>query len=72
MKKIILFTFLISGILNAQETEFTFTPEKGMTDYIVTTVDGKTAPEIYKKIIDWIKITYKNPDKVILSTIENE
>jgi len=57
---------------NAQETEYTFTAEKGMTDFVVTPIEGKTAPEIYKKVIEWIKITYKNPDKVILSTIENE
>ena len=61
-----------SNIINAQETEFTFDSNKGMTDFIVVPVEGKTAPEIYKKIIEWIKVTYKNPDKVILSTIENE
>jgi hypothetical protein len=55
-----------------QETEFTFDNTKGMTDFVVTNVEGKTAPEIYKKVIEWIKITYKNPDKVILSTIDNE
>ena len=43
-----------------------------MTDYIVIPVENKTASEISKKIIERIKITYKNPDKVILSTIENE
>lgn len=62
----------VTGFMNAQETEFTFDNTKGMTDYIVTPVEGKTAQEIYKKVIEWIKITYKNPDKVILSTIENE
>jgi hypothetical protein len=72
MKKNLLLIFLISVIVNAQETEFTFNSERGMTDFIVTPVEGKTAPEIYKKIIEWIKVTYKNPDKVILSTIENE
>jgi hypothetical protein len=72
MKKTLLLIFLISGIVNAQETEFTFNSERGMNDYIVTVVEEKTAPEIYKKVIEWIKITYKNPDKVILSTIENE
>ncbi len=64
--------FFISGVLNAQETEFTFDNTKGMTDFIVVNVEGKTAPEIYKKVIEWIKLTYKNPDKVILSTIDNE
>jgi hypothetical protein len=63
---------LVSFYSNAQETEFTFTADKGMTDYIVTPIDSKTAPEIYKKVVEWIKVTFKNPDKVILSTIENE
>lgn len=72
MKKIVLLLLLVSGIINAQETEFTFDNTKGMTDFIVVNVEGKTAPEIYKKVIEWIKITYKNPDKVILSTIDNE
>jgi hypothetical protein len=73
VKKILVGLLLvISFYTNAQATEFTFTADKGMTDYIVTLVDGKSAQDIYKKVIDWIKLTYKNPDKVILSTIENE
>lgn len=62
----------VSIYATAQETEFTFNNERGMTDFIVTPVEGKTAPEIYKKVIEWIKVTYKNPDKVLLSTIEND
>ena len=73
MKKIVFGLFmLMSFYSNAQETEFTFTAEKGMTDFIITPVEGKTASEIYKKAIEWIKVTFKNPDKVILSTTENE
>jgi hypothetical protein len=73
MKKILsVLLMVISFYANAQETEFTFTADKGMTDFTVTPVEGKTAPEIYKKVIEWIKVTYKNPDKVTLSTIENE
>jgi Domain of unknown function (DUF4468) with TBP-like fold len=72
MKKIAMLMLLMSGVLNAQETEFTFDNTKGMTDFIVVNVEGKTSPEIYKKVIEWIKLTYKNPDKVILSTIDNE
>lgn len=72
MKKIVLLLLFISGIMTAQESEFTFDSTKGMTDFVVINVEGKTAPEIYKKVIEWIKITYKNPDKVILSTIDNE
>lgn len=72
MKKILLLMFFVSAFMNAQQTEFTFDNTKGMTDFIVTPIEGKSAPEIYKKIVEWIKVTYKNPDKVILSTIENE
>jgi hypothetical protein len=72
MKKLLFILLSFSVLASAQETEFTFTNEKGMTDFIVTNVEGKTATEIYKKAIEWIKITYKNPEKVILSTIDNE
>jgi len=72
MKKLQLLFLFLTGVMSAQETEFTFDNTKGMTDFVVTNVEGKIAPEIYKKVIEWIKITYKNPDKVILSTIENE
>ena len=73
MKKIVFGLLMtVSLYSNAQETEFTFNSERGMTDFIVTQVEGKTAPEIYKKAIEWIKVAFKNPDKVILSTIENE
>ena len=73
MKKILIILLVtVSYFSNAQESEFTFTHEKGMTDYIVTPVEGKTASETYKKTIEWIKLTYKNPEKVVLSTIDNE
>lgn len=72
MKNFQLLFLFLTGVISAQETEFTFDNTKGMTDFVVSNVEGKTAPEIYKKVIEWIKITYKNPDKVILSTIENE
>ncbi|MFZ4436139.1 MAG: hypothetical protein ACOYOR_06500 [Flavobacterium psychrophilum] len=72
LKKMFLLILLVSFGAFSQETEFAFTREKGMTDYIVTKVENKSSAEIYNKIIEWIKVTYKNPDKVILSTIENE
>lgn len=72
MKKLQLLFLFLSGIMSAQETKFTFDNSKGMTDFIVVNIESKSATEIYKKVIEWIKVTYKNPDKVILSTIENE
>lgn len=72
MKKVFVLIVFVAQFGFGQETEFTFDNQKGMTDYIVGTVENKTASDIYKKVIEWIKVTYKNPDKVILSTIDNE
>lgn len=72
MKKVLVLIVFVSQFGFGQETEFTFDNQKGMTDYIVGTVENKTASDLYKKVIEWIKVTYKNPDKVILSTIDNE
>lgn len=62
---------VLSFYSNAQETEFKFTKE-GFTDYVVGNVEGKTAQELYKKTIDWINVTYKNPKEVIKAQIEND
>lgn len=72
MKKVLVLIVFVAQFSFGQEIEFTFDNQKGMNDYIIGTVENKTAPEIYKKAIEWLKITYKNPDKVILSTIDNE
>jgi hypothetical protein len=71
MKKTVLLMLLVSGIMNAQETEFTFDNTKGMTDFVVTNVEGKTAPEIYKKVlntlvtIDFICKEFVTSDKAL-------
>lgn len=74
MKKIIFFllaTVSISNLSYGQETEFKFTKE-GFTDFVVTQCEGKTQAELYKKALDWVSVTYKNPEKVIKAKIENE
>lgn len=72
MKKIVLgLLMLVSFYSNAQPTEFKFTKE-GFTDYVVGVVEGKTAQELYKKTLDWISVTYKNPKEVIKAQIEND
>lgn len=72
MKTITLFFALfISFISNGQE-KFTYN-EKGLTpEYLVVEIENKTQKEIYTKSLNWIKENYKNPDKVIKTTIENE
>ena len=71
MKRIGILLLLASGIMTAQETEFKFTKE-GFTDFVIGTVPNKTSSELYKKTMDWINITYKNPREVIKAQIEND
>ncbi|UOX32516.1 DUF4468 domain-containing protein [Flavobacterium sediminilitoris] len=77
MKKLITsFTlFLTFSVFTFGQTEhlekFEYS-ETGINDYIVTKIEDKTTNEIYSKTINWIKETYKNPDKVIKMEIENE
>lgn len=70
MKKIIVLFFVcVFGF--AQDSTFTFT-KNGFTDFVVTEVSGKTQQELYKKAIDWVSFTYKNPKEVLKAQIEND
>lgn len=72
MKKILLLVLLTFSTLSfGQETEFKFT-KNGFTDFVVTSVEGKTQQELYKRTLDWIQVTYKNPKEVLLAQIEND
>jgi hypothetical protein len=78
MKNIlILFLFTFSIICNGQIDEkvkgekFEYS-EDGLNDYVVITIEGKNKEEIYKKAMNWVKETYKNPDVVLKMNIENE
>jgi len=54
----------------AQDTEFKLS-EAGITDFIVVAVDSVSAKDQYKKCIEWIGKTYKNPNEVIKSKIDS-
>lgn len=41
-------------------------------EYLVIEVDSLNKNELFEKVINWIKETYKNPDEVIKTTINNE
>jgi len=74
MKKIIYYLLAVISISNlsfSQETEFKFNKE-GFTDFVVTQCEGKTQAELYKKALDWVSVTYKNPKEVIKAQIEND
>lgn len=70
MKKIILL-LLISYSGFAQENEFTFS-EKGFTDFVIKNFESKNKEELYKKIIDWVSVTYNDPKEVIKGEIVND
>jgi hypothetical protein len=71
MKKSLLLILFIAGFANAQETEFKFTKD-GFTDFVVINIEGKNQQELYKKALDWLQVTYKNPKEVIKAQIEND
>ena len=68
---IVIFLTFFSFESYSQDSTFTFT-NKGVTDYVVSKVDGKSQSDLYKKALDWISVTYKNPNVVIKAKIENE
>lgn len=65
---------VISAIttIKAQDAKKFEYQEKGLNDYVVTNVEGKTANEIHTSTLNWIKETYKNPDEVLKATIEGK
>lgn len=71
MKKMLLLLLFVSGIINAQDTEFKLKKE-GLTDFVVILLEGKTEAELYKKTLDWIEKTYKGGSEVIKGKVENE
>lgn len=74
MKKLLsllLGLFLGTQVLHSQETEFKFEPS-GLTDFVVTPCEGKSQADLYKKGLDWVAVTYKNPKEVLKAQIEND
>ena len=75
MKNILLILALLFSLHSFAQKEH---PNKfeysanGLNDYILTEIDGFTASDIYAKVINWVKETYKNPDIVLKFKIENE
>ncbi|BDB52028.1 hypothetical protein [Flavobacterium ammonificans] len=72
MKKLLL-TLMLLAIVNtySQEKEFVITNE-GYSKFVVEEIQNLKKEEIYSKALDWILVTYKNPDKVITAKKENE
>lgn len=80
MKKIFPFFVMVftSISMDTFAQKFSLTPI-GLTDsednsknYVVIDIPGKSAKELYDKSINYIKETYKNPNLVISTGIDNE
>lgn len=70
MKKLILL-LLISFSGFSQETQFLFSKD-GFTDFVVTNCEGKNKSELFKKVIDWVSITFDTPKEVIKAEIVDD
>jgi hypothetical protein len=64
-------TIFLSNLSFAQETSQLKLTRNGV-EPIVVELDGLSAAELYKKALNWVQETYKNPDKVLKTNIENE
>jgi hypothetical protein len=67
--KLIIVLFLCVNSYGQQKFNF---DKNGLTDFLVLKIESKNQKKLYLKTINWIKETYKNPDEVINSKIENE
>jgi len=71
MNKLFLLLVFVSVFSYSQNNEFTFTKD-GLTDFVVIDCPGKTQEELYKKTLEWVLVTYKNPNEVLKAKIEND
>lgn len=66
-----LFILITTNCISQHKEKFEFT-KSGFTEFIVTKVENKSKEELYKKTVEWINTTYKNPTSVIKGQIKNE
>jgi hypothetical protein len=75
MKNLILtFTLLFTFSFFAQNSKFELSDDKPTfpPQFVVIEKEGMSVEEGYQRVIEWISVTYKNPDEVIKSQIENK
>jgi hypothetical protein len=75
MKQFVFIFLLLSIpiIVNAQSSleKFEYS-EIGINDFIIANVVGKTQQELFSKTLNWVNVTWKNPEVVLKMKIENE
>lgn len=72
MKKIIVFIPLVFTTLIYGQTKFVFNENGLEPEYTVSNIDSFSKTVLYNKTLSWIKKSFKNPEKVIDTKIENE
>jgi hypothetical protein len=73
MKRIItLISIFAFTTITFSQNIFVYNQSGLKPNYVVENIDSLNQNELYNKTINWIKETYKNPDEVIKTTIENE
>jgi hypothetical protein len=71
MKRIMLIALVV--LITQAKAQVQMENKDGVAQFQrVIEVEGKNASELYKIASDWVKTTYKNPDKVVTATTENE
>lgn len=72
MKKLLVIPLLLTAFLSfAQDVpKLKLTPTG--VEAIIVNVDSLKADYLFKKAVNWVQETYKNPDKVLKTKIENE
>lgn len=61
------------GSAFSQGNKFTFTKD-GFSKFVVTECGGKDngQKDLYQKTLDWVSVTYKNPNETIVSKVDND
>lgn len=72
MKKVILLILLVLGLAAKSQEKLTAVPEGLIPQNIVKEYSGKSANEIYKSVIKWVNIRFKNPNSVIKADLPGE
>jgi len=67
-EKLLLFFVSVIFQVNAQDISIT---KDGITDYVVSDCEGIAKDVMYGKAIEWVNLTFKNPNEVLIANLEN-
>lgn len=67
----ILYFLLLTTVCFAQEVDSLYITPDGLNGYLVLNTPGESN-QLHKKVEEWVKYNFKNPDEVIKSSIEGE